>query len=145
LRVGTNTPGTPGLQSAVIVAVVEGRGHARGEIGLASIDLKNPVMVLSQFPDSQTYVKVMTKLEVLNPIEIIMPNTVCEGATATKLYTMISNYCPHVNLATVQRKYFNESKGLQMVRQLVVPEYNSVELEISAKYYCLAASAVSSH
>jgi DNA mismatch repair protein MSH4 len=124
---------------------VEGRGHARGEIGLASIDLKNPVMVLSQFPDSQTYVKVMTKLEVLNPIEIIMPNTVCEGATATKLYTMISNYCPHVNLATVQRKYFNESKGLQMVRQLVVPEYNSVELEISAKYYCLAASAVSSH
>ena len=30
------------------VAVVEGRGHARGEIGLASIDLKNPQLILSQ-------------------------------------------------------------------------------------------------
>ena len=32
----------------VFVAVVEGRGHARGEIGMASIDLKNPVLTLSQ-------------------------------------------------------------------------------------------------
>ena len=30
------------------LAVVEGRGHARGEIGMASIDLKNPVLTLSQ-------------------------------------------------------------------------------------------------
>ena len=29
-------------------AVVEGRGHARGEIGMASIDLKNPLLTLSQ-------------------------------------------------------------------------------------------------
>ncbi len=32
----------------VFTAVVEGRGHARGEIGMASIDLKSPVLVLSQ-------------------------------------------------------------------------------------------------
>lgn len=32
----------------VIVAIVEGRGLARGEIGMASIDLKNPVLMLSQ-------------------------------------------------------------------------------------------------
>lgn len=115
-----------------------------------------------------------------------MPNTACEGGTATKLFSMISNYCPRVNLATVQRKYFNESKGVvvwrrcaiiyillfllgvQMVHQLVVPEYNSVELEVVSKlvlfncrgfvtlylmfificvcivcrYYCLAAASV---
>uniref|UniRef100_A0A1X7VH91 DNA mismatch repair proteins mutS family domain-containing protein n=2 Tax=Amphimedon queenslandica TaxID=400682 RepID=A0A1X7VH91_AMPQE len=76
---------------------------------MASIDLKNPELILSQFPDRQTYVKVLTKLEVLNPIEIIMPNTACEG--------------------------------LQMVRQFVVSDYNSVELEIVTKYYCLAAAA----
>ncbi len=34
--------------SLMYVAVVEGRGHARGEIGMASIDLKNPVLTLSQ-------------------------------------------------------------------------------------------------
>ena len=30
------------------LAIVEGRGLARGEIGMASIDLKNPVIILSQ-------------------------------------------------------------------------------------------------
>ena len=30
------------------LAIVEGRGLARGEIGMASIDLKNPVLILSQ-------------------------------------------------------------------------------------------------
>lgn len=31
-----------------VSAIVEGRGHARGEIGMASIDLKNPELILSQ-------------------------------------------------------------------------------------------------
>ena len=42
-----------------------------------------------------------------------MPNTACEGDSTTNLFHKISNYCPHVNLATVQRKYFNEGKGKQ--------------------------------
>ena len=32
----------------VHAAIVEGRGHARGEIGMASIDLKSPELHLSQ-------------------------------------------------------------------------------------------------
>lgn len=44
--------------ASVIVAVVEGRGLARGEVGMASIDLKNPEMILSQFADNTTYAKV---------------------------------------------------------------------------------------
>lgn len=74
------------------VAIVEGRGLARGEIGMAYIDLKRPVLYLSQvlvhqylqntyilcthtliilqFPDSQTYVKVLTKLLIIQPMEV---------------------------------------------------------------------------
>ncbi|NXD17225.1 MSH4 protein, partial [Nothocercus nigrocapillus] len=44
--------------ASVIVAVVEGRGLARGEVGMASIDLKNPEVILSQFADNTTYAKV---------------------------------------------------------------------------------------
>lgn len=44
--------------ASVIVAVIEGRGLARGEVGMASIDLKNPEVVLSQFADNTTYAKV---------------------------------------------------------------------------------------
>lgn len=43
---------------SAIVAVVEGRGLARGEIGMASIDLQSPQIILSQFADNTTYAKV---------------------------------------------------------------------------------------
>ena len=52
------------------IAVVEGRGLARGEVGMASLDLKNPVLTLSQFSDTQTYVKTITKLQILLPVEV---------------------------------------------------------------------------
>ncbi|XP_072505981.1 mutS protein homolog 4 isoform X3 [Notamacropus eugenii] len=46
--------------ASVIAAVVEGKGLARGEIGIASIDVKRPQVVLSQFPDNTTYTKNVT-------------------------------------------------------------------------------------
>lgn len=44
--------------ASVIVVLVEGRGLARGEIGMASLNLKCPELVLSQFADTGTYAKV---------------------------------------------------------------------------------------
>lgn len=46
----------------MVVALVEGRGLARGEIGMASVNLKCPELVLSQFADTGTYAKVASKL-----------------------------------------------------------------------------------
>ncbi|XP_065411481.1 mutS protein homolog 4 isoform X2 [Chrysemys picta bellii] len=92
------------LVASVIVAVVEGRGLARGEVGMASIDLKNPEVVLSQFADNTTYAK-------------------------------------NVTFTTVQRKYFNETKGLEYIEQLCTSEFSTVLMEVQSKYYCLAAVA----
>lgn len=125
----------------MIVAIVEGRGLAKGEIGMASIDLKRPELILSQFSDSQTYAQVMTKLQVMYPVEVIMPSTAWEGGNMTKLFKLISDEIPLANLATVQRKYFNETKGLQYIKELCVPEYSTVEMEVATKYYCLATAA----
>lgn len=49
--------------ASVIVAVVEGRGLARGEIGMASINTRSPELVLSQFADTGTYAKVKTSVK----------------------------------------------------------------------------------
>jgi len=54
----------------VWIAIVEGRGLAKGEVGMASIDLKHPLLILSQFADNQTYTKLMTRLNILQPIEV---------------------------------------------------------------------------
>ncbi|KAF7254801.1 hypothetical protein EYD10_01306 [Varanus komodoensis] len=127
--------------ASVIVAVIEGRGLARGEVGMASIDLKNPEVVLSQFADNTTYAKVITKLRILTPLEIIMSNTACDTGNATKLFTLITENFKNVTFTTVQRKFFNEAKGLEYIEHLCTPEHNTVLMEVQSKYYCLAATA----
>ncbi|XP_033614120.1 mutS protein homolog 4 isoform X3 [Fukomys damarensis] len=118
---------------SVIVAVVEGRGLARGEIGMASVDLKCPQIVLSQFADNTTYAKVITKLNILSPLEIIMSNTACVVGNSTKLFTLITENFKNVNFTTIQRKYFNETKGLEYIEQLCIAEFSTVLLEVQSK------------
>uniref|UniRef100_A0A672TZ91 MutS protein homolog 4 n=1 Tax=Strigops habroptila TaxID=2489341 RepID=A0A672TZ91_STRHB len=127
--------------ASVIVAVVEGRGLARGEVGMASIDLKNPEVILSQFSDNTTYAKVITKLKILTPLEIIMSNTACDAGNTTKLFSLITEHFKNVTFTTVQRKYFNETKGLEYIEQLCASEFSTIFMEVQSKYYCLAAAA----
>ncbi|XP_027857440.1 mutS protein homolog 4 [Xiphophorus couchianus] len=127
--------------ASVIVAVVEGRGLARGEIGMASIDLKCPELVLSQFADTGTYAKVITRLHILMPMEILMPDTASEKGKWTKLFKLITENFPGVNLTAIQRKYYNEKKGMEYIQQLCAPEFGTVLMEVQAKYYCLATAA----
>jgi DNA mismatch repair protein MSH4 len=49
---------------------MEGRDNARGEVGVASIDIERPEVILSQFPDSSTHIKTITKLQILEPLEV---------------------------------------------------------------------------
>uniref|UniRef100_A0A8C4GJ29 DNA mismatch repair protein n=2 Tax=Dicentrarchus labrax TaxID=13489 RepID=A0A8C4GJ29_DICLA len=127
--------------ASVIVAVVEGRGLARGEIGMASLNLKCPELVLSQFADTGTYAKVITKIHILVPLEILMPDTSSEKGKGTKLFNLITENFPGVAFTAIQRKYFNERKGLEYIQQLCAPEFGTVIMEVQAKYYCLAAAA----
>ncbi|XP_044883560.1 mutS protein homolog 4 isoform X5 [Mauremys mutica] len=121
------------LVASIIVAVVEGRGLARGEVGMASIDLKNPEVVLSQFADNTTYAKVITKLKILTPLEIIMSNTACDTGNTTKLFSLITENFKNVTFTTVQRKYFNETKGLEYIEQLCTSEFSTVLMEVQSK------------
>ncbi|XP_077394456.1 mutS protein homolog 4 [Festucalex cinctus] len=132
---------TAGSGSSVIVALVEGRGLARGEIGMASLNLKCPELVLSQFADTGTYAKVITKVHVLFPLEILMPDTACDKGKGTKLFSLITENFQGVAFTAIQRKYFNEKKGLEYIQQLCAPEFSTVLMEVQAKYYCLAAAA----
>ncbi|XP_075688973.1 mutS protein homolog 4 isoform X3 [Rhinoderma darwinii] len=108
---------------------------------MASLDLKNPDVVLSQFSDSSIYVKVITRLQILAPLEILMPNTACESGKNIEMFRLINENFKDVSFTTVQRKYFNETKGLEYIEQLCAPEFSTVLMEIKSKYYCLAAVA----
>jgi DNA mismatch repair ATPase MutS len=53
-----------------LVALTEGRGDARCEVGLASIDLSLPNLVLCQISDVHSYLNTLTKINILNPTDV---------------------------------------------------------------------------
>eukprot|EP01134_Creolimax_fragrantissima_P004626 CFRG4626T1 len=97
---------------------------------------------LFQFSENQTLVKTITTVQMFNPMEIIMPNTACMNGKTSHMYRVLSENFPDVSIMTVSRSYFNESKGLEIIRRLCQADVlSSVEIEISSKYYCLATAA----
>ena len=126
------------------VAVMEGRGAAKGEVGVAAINLASPLLILCQFSDSATYPLTLTKLMALNPCHVVYPasnlDPIMGASTGVKLYDDISHKLSNANLTPVHRRYYNEAKGLLTVKQVMVKEVSSLELQFHNKYYCLAAA-----
>ncbi|XP_047533429.1 mutS protein homolog 4-like [Vanessa atalanta] len=122
-------------------AISEGRGMARGEIGIAAIDLRHPHMVLCQFSDTLLYSHTLTKINLFNPIEIIVPHTFCEGPQVNQLYKLIKDHFPLLNLTAVQRRHFNDAAGRQNIQTLCAPQYSAVYLQVLHKFYALTAAA----
>lgn len=54
-----------------VVALNEGRGIA-SEVGLAALDLKTSSCFVSQFADSSTYVRVLHKINILEPVLVLI-------------------------------------------------------------------------
>ena len=50
-----------------------------------------------------------------------------------KIYFEIKNSFQNVNFTTIQRKYFNETKGLEYIEQLCIAEFNTVLMEVQSK------------
>ncbi|XP_046965799.1 mutS protein homolog 4-like [Vanessa cardui] len=132
---------TSAVDPSVILAISEGRGMARGEIGIAAIDLRHPHMVLCQFSDTLLYSHTLTKINFFNPIEIIVPHTFCEGPQVNQLYKLIKDHFPLLNLTAVQRRHFNDAAGRQNIQTLCAPQYSAVYLQVLHKFYALTAAA----
>ncbi|XP_054269592.1 mutS protein homolog 4-like isoform X2 [Macrosteles quadrilineatus] len=146
----TGTPRTPrtpktlsSLESAqnMIIAITEGRGLARGEVGIAALDIHSPYLIMSQISDCQTYTNTMSKINVLHPTEILVPNTFIDTQEKNKLFTLIHETFPQVLITTVQRRHFSDNIGLQLVQSLCLTEYANVEMVVRQKFYALSATS----
>ncbi|KAJ4440004.1 hypothetical protein ANN_08135 [Periplaneta americana] len=129
------------LLVARVGSVTEGRGLARGEVGLAAMNLNHPHLILCQLSDSQTYVNTITKINVLNPIEILVPNTFCDVQTNSKLYTLLQESFPTVTITSVLRRHFKDTVGMEQIRRLCALEYSSLVIVVAEKFYALASAA----
>ncbi|PRP75733.1 mutS protein [Planoprotostelium fungivorum] len=130
-------------ETIYVVSISENKSR---EIGLATIDLKSPNVIISQFVDTHTFIHTLSKLYIYQPVEII----VSETATASDLSVLIQNRFPDANFTSVQRKYFNEDKEPGRARNVLfygVGIFKQVECLIMKKtkrhvrYLALASTA----
>ncbi|XP_031835707.2 mutS protein homolog 4 isoform X2 [Nomia melanderi] len=136
--VGSSVPESRG----VIVAMTSGRGDARAEVGIAAMGVHCPHLILCQISDSQTYTNTLSKLYLFDPIQVLMPDTMCERVASRNILSRsIMEKFPETQLTPISRVHFNDTVGLERVRTLCAPEYSSVELFVKQKYYALAATA----
>lgn len=51
-------------------AIVEGRGQAICEVGIAAMSVTEPCLVLCQISDVHSYINTLTKINIYNPCEV---------------------------------------------------------------------------
>lgn len=64
----------------------------------------------------------------------------CDANNPSQLYKQLSKEIRDVKIVPIQRRIFNEAKGLQKITSLVADNYAPIVHSITNKYYCLAAT-----
>ncbi|CAO1340952.1 unnamed protein product [Diamesa serratosioi] len=138
---GNTTTANNSSESQVIVAITEGRGHARGEIGIAAIDLNSPALIMCQLSDNFYYTDTLNKVQTLNPVKILLPDTIFEALPLPKLIELIKVTFEHVHIIPIQRRHFNDKIGLEMITRFCSTKSVNILQMIAKKYYCLSSAS----
>lgn len=123
-----------------IVAISEGRGTAQGIVGLAAIDIHQPTLVLCELTDTQMYTSTLTKINILQPAELLVPSTFLEGAVVNRLCNILNDHFPTVTVSMLPRSEFNRERGQQYVGSLCAVSYRAVFCVAQRKVYAMAAA-----
>ncbi|XP_050297732.1 uncharacterized protein LOC126737078 isoform X2 [Anthonomus grandis grandis] len=127
-------------EEKIIVAITEGRGEARCEVGIAAVNVSRPVLVLCQTSDSQSYINTLTKLNFFNPHMIVYPATF-EAGSNSRLITEIRKFFPNKKLIPIPRKAFNKANALDKLYKICITSSFPLLIMIKNRYYSLAAAS----
>ncbi|XP_070498674.1 mutS protein homolog 4-like isoform X2 [Chironomus tepperi] len=142
LSTTSNNPSTSNdSSSSLILSLTEGRGQARGEVGIAALHIDSPYIILCQLSDGIHYTDTLNKIQVLNPSKILLPDTIFETVPLPKLIELIKENFPDIAIIPVQRRHFNDKYGFDQISKLCSRKSFNILQIISRKYYCLSSAA----
>ncbi len=138
-RTATSTAG--GGDQQVICAISESRGVSP-IVGLAFVNLSTTEVILCQISDSQTYVRTIHKLSILEPTEILFMNTAAQPAS--NLYSLIDDHLhDRVRISVIDRKFWTETTGLDYIQRLAFKQdIEALKVSLEGNFYatcCFAA------
>lgn len=128
-------------QQEVICALSESRGISP-TVGLAFINLDTCEVVLSQINDTQTYVRTIHKLTVLNPFRILI--TASSANPKSKLFAILEDSLDHIDCDVVllDRNFWAENTGMEGIQRLSFAEdVESIKTAVHGNYYAICCFA----
>ena len=135
------TRATSTAQDEIIGAVTEGRGVSP-LVGLAFVNLSTTEVVISQVFDSQSYVKTLHKLTVLDPTTVIVPEPSFSGKSKLML-VLQANLGADVTIKSAPRRIWDETTGVECIHQFAFEdEIEAVKVASHGSFFaicCLAA------
>uniref|UniRef100_A0AC35U8Z6 DNA_MISMATCH_REPAIR_2 domain-containing protein n=1 Tax=Rhabditophanes sp. KR3021 TaxID=114890 RepID=A0AC35U8Z6_9BILA len=126
------------LNTYTIVSLFRGRSADKFELGMAYIDVRSPVLTLCQFIDTPTFAILKIRLSIIDPIEVILPDI--NNDNADSLIEAIKDSCSSVEINTIQRKFFDDSRGCHLIKTLAAEEASNLDDSVMNKFLSLAAS-----
>ncbi|SMR57480.1 unnamed protein product [Zymoseptoria tritici ST99CH_3D1] len=139
-RTGVSTLGVENQD--IICAVSESRGVSPS-VGLAFLNLDTGEAVLSQFSDSQTYVRTIHKLAVFNPTTILAVSS--SAQPKSKLFSIIEDGIQQdldSNVTLLDRRYWSETAGLDYIHHLAFPEdVENLKTVLNGNYFAVCSFA----
>ncbi|KAL6728391.1 hypothetical protein Aduo_010169 [Ancylostoma duodenale] len=141
----SHTPRTPSSKNTTadrrfsICSVVEGRGPSKGHVGLAIMDLRQADIEINEFIDSSTFSRLKMKLMIAEPVEIILAESFNDKSGNALMLEMIRSTLPNVTVTNVHRRFFNQTRGAELIMQLANEEISNCDGVVLQKQYAMQA------
>ncbi|KAJ1959773.1 MutS protein msh4 [Dipsacomyces acuminosporus] len=101
-----------------LMVLTEGRAVA-SEIAYCYFDLTTSRCMLSQFADTASYSRTLYAIAAARPQAILVPRAMAAGKS--KAMVNIHRYLPWAAIAPLERKLFDDTEGMQMLKTMALP------------------------
>lgn len=127
-------------QQQIICAISESRGVSP-TVGLAFVNISTAEAVLCQICDNQHYARLVHKLLVFDPSQILIMSTA--ASPKSKMYSIVEESLLGTPITLLDRKYWGETTGIEYITQLAPKEdVEALKVAVGGNYFaicCIAA------
>lgn len=122
-------------QQDIICAVIESRGVSP-IVGIAFLNITSTEVILCQINDSQSYVRTIQKLQVYGPSVVLVPTY--SNNASFKLHSSIEEHLDGRRITEIDRKYFAEKEGTQLLQQFAfLEDLDALNVSIKGYFYAM--------
>ncbi|KAJ1358407.1 hypothetical protein KIN20_016825 [Parelaphostrongylus tenuis] len=101
------------------------------------MNLRQADVELNEFIDSSTYSRLKLKLMIAEPVEVIVAENYMEKSSNAAMLEMIRSSIPDASITNIHRRFFNHSKGAELVLHLANAEVSNCDSNVLQKEFCM--------